>query len=303
MRAKPARRPRRSRCPSRSPRAAVRRGGAAATSAGAGRSGSGRAASPCCTCSPATTGAPCRRGCARAVRPSSWTSMPQLHSHRMHAVGCQSVVAIVSAVLSQFGLEQRAQLRADGVQRRRRPSARGSRSARPRSDVIASSASSRARCAARPRARSSRRARPPSARTSRPRAPGARRRPRAPRSPPRRSGSPREVRAQQALAVGGDEGIEGGDRVARPPDVEPLRDVVRRVLRRLAEQLVAATREVVVDRSARRAAVGEHVVDARRPRAALAHEHRGRHDHPLTSRGCHGRHYVIAHNRGDGAVT
>ena len=48
------RRPRGSRCPSRSPRTCRRGGGASGWSAGGGRSGSGRAAAPSRTCSPAS---------------------------------------------------------------------------------------------------------------------------------------------------------------------------------------------------------------------------------------------------------
>ena len=62
-----ARRPRRSRCPSRPARTCRRRGGASASSAGRARSGSGRAAAPSRTCSPATPGAPCRRGPVRSA--------------------------------------------------------------------------------------------------------------------------------------------------------------------------------------------------------------------------------------------
>ena len=60
------RRPRRWRCPSRSPRRSRRDAGASAPSGGGDRSGSGRGAAPSRTCSPATRGGPCRRGCARS---------------------------------------------------------------------------------------------------------------------------------------------------------------------------------------------------------------------------------------------
>ena len=86
-----ARRPRGSRCPSRSPRTCRRAAGAAgAAPARRDRSGSGRAAAPSRTCSPARPGGPCRRGSARTCCPSAprRISMPQLHSHRMHAVCC-----------------------------------------------------------------------------------------------------------------------------------------------------------------------------------------------------------------------
>ena len=60
-------RPRRWRCPSRSPRTCRRAGGAAGSSAGGGRSGSGRAAAPSRRCSPGRPGGPCRPGCARTA--------------------------------------------------------------------------------------------------------------------------------------------------------------------------------------------------------------------------------------------
>ena len=85
-----ARRSRRSRCPSRSSRTSRRRGVGAETSAGDGRSGSGRAAAPSRTCSPQTSDGPCRPAPARCLRPSRRTSMPQLTLQRMHAVWCQS---------------------------------------------------------------------------------------------------------------------------------------------------------------------------------------------------------------------
>ena len=61
-----ARRSRRSPCPSRSSRRCRRRGVGAETSAGDGRSGSGRAATPSRTCSPQTSDGPCRRAPARS---------------------------------------------------------------------------------------------------------------------------------------------------------------------------------------------------------------------------------------------
>ena len=89
-------RPRGSRCPSRSPRTCRRRGGAAASSGGAGRSGSSRGATASRTRSRARPGARRRRARARGggrPAPPSCTSMPQLHSHRMQAVDFHSDMA------------------------------------------------------------------------------------------------------------------------------------------------------------------------------------------------------------------
>ena len=85
--------PRGSRCPSRSPRSCRRGAGAAAWSAGAGRSGSSRAATASRRHSRARTGcASSPRTCTRRrpSSPPSCTSIPQLHSHRMQAVDFQS---------------------------------------------------------------------------------------------------------------------------------------------------------------------------------------------------------------------
>ena len=60
---------------------------------------------------------------------------------------------------------------------------------------------------------------------------------------------------------------------------------VSRGYHNFAQDLVPPTREVVVDGSARRRAVGEDVVDARRPRPPLPDQERGRGDHPLTRGG------------------
>ena len=75
---------------------AVGRGGAAAWSGGAGRSGSGRGAAPSRTCSPRIRGGPCRRAPGRSVGPSTRTSMPQLIEQRMHAVWCQPLPSSIA---------------------------------------------------------------------------------------------------------------------------------------------------------------------------------------------------------------
>ena len=87
-------RPRRSRCPSRSPRRCRRAAGAAARSGGAAVLVVVEAQRLLARVALRRRDGPCRRGCASKRRPSSpprRTSMPQLHSQRMQAVGCQVV--------------------------------------------------------------------------------------------------------------------------------------------------------------------------------------------------------------------
>ena len=83
-----ARRPRGSRCPSRSPRRFHRSdGGVGGAPAHHDRSGRSRGGGLFHTCSPPRRDDSCRRGSRSNERPSSprRISMPQLHSHKMHA--------------------------------------------------------------------------------------------------------------------------------------------------------------------------------------------------------------------------
>ncbi len=91
------------------------------------------------------------------------------------------------------------------------------------------------------------------------------------------------VGAKQLLAVVGDEIVEGIEAGAGLRNSR--RNVLSGVVDCLAEQLVAATGEVVVCRAARCAAVLENVGDRGRVRAAFPDQKRGRDDHPLAGAG------------------
>ena len=125
--ARSRRRPRRSPCPSRSPRRCRRAAGAAARSGGGGRSGSGRGASPCCTCSPATPGAPCRRGSVEGPRrragPRS-RSCTRRGCRRSGAQVCASAL-IAACTVAELRVDQPVQLALEVLERRRGRGMRG----------------------------------------------------------------------------------------------------------------------------------------------------------------------------------
>ena len=254
--------------------AAVRRGGAAARSGGADRSGSGRGASPCCRCSPASRGAPCRRGSCSACAPRAGP-----RSRSCTRRGCRRSAASRSAScgspVGQLGQSSSARSWRWTV-------SSGSASRRARAMTSAPSieaidhhrrALRRASACDPVRDEALREDLPPAARTRRRLARADRTRAHRPRPRPRRPGSRPGSRCARA-GRGSRRAASRGRSTALLARSIRAGDELARVVGRLAQQLCPAAGEVVVDRPARRAAVREHVVDARRPRASLAHEQR-----------------------------
>ena len=307
------RRSRKSRCPSRFPRSCRRDAGAWGRSAGCRCSGSDPAATPCCRCSPARRDGPCRRGSWRGCGRRACTTMPQLHSHRMHAVDCQSSAASRESLHCGFPFRHSACSRSRSWPWTR---SRGLRSREARATTIAPSiavvdsiASSSARAADTPSATSR------SAIRSVQRAKAAAARSMTGVAWSGLAGSPAStvtattgtsravVGAKQLLAV-----VRRQDRRGRRHRVSALaisrRDILAGVIDCLAEQLGAATGKVVIRRAARGAAVFEHVGDRGRMRAAFPDQQRSRDHHPLAGTGQSGSlrptpaMYVTLHNRG-----
>ena len=230
---------------------------------------------------------------ARACGPRAATSMPQLHSQRMQAVGCQSVARHVGAPFVELRAHQVAQLAVDAVERLgvapgaghdERALDRGDHEHRQLAGARGADALGRE-------------------------ALGEQRLP------------ARECRGRALVQVGvGVAGLDG-DRDDRAAGAEVGAEELLAVVVRSASRAARARRpgsldpalrcsspaksvasrsscsppagEVVVDRAARRSAVGEHVVDARRARALLANEQGGRDDHPVAGARHQNMQYVI----------
>src|SRR6185436_2880256 len=80
------------------------------------------------------------------------------------------------------------------------------------------------------------------------------------------------------------EGAQDLDRIAvLGGPVDRADDVLPRVAHGVLDQLRLAAREVVVDRAARRAAVLDHIAEARTGEALLTDQHRGARDHPVAA--------------------